>query len=137
MIGISIKMITNIKLFENYISKGEITNRYLYHKSNPRNRNRILKNGLVPYRGPQWLDSDEIKGDAVFATNSDNEKDWFDSTYDDDVWRIDTSKLSNVKWFFDSHFDWNPDKNKHMYTRSYIPVSALELIKQGTGKDML
>ena len=109
-------------------------NKYLYHVSNPFNRERIEKNGIVPHRGEQWLSDTDIEGKAVFATNSDNPKDWFDSTYDDDVWRIDVSKIPNVKWFIDPNFG---DEYKHIYTKEPIPRNAIELIKIGTGKDLL
>ncbi len=111
-------------------------NKYVYHTSAPINRDRIEKNGITPHRGDQWLSDTKIEGNAVFATNSDNPKDWFDSTYDDDVWRIDTTKISNAKWFMDPNFSWDK-KYKHIYTKSAIPRNAIELIKNGTGKDLL
>lgn len=110
-------------------------NRYLYHVANPLNRDRIQKNGIIPYRGEQWLSDTKISGKAVFATNSDNPKDWFDSTFDDDVWRIDTNKIPNIKWFMDPNFDWDK-KHKHIYTQNIIPVNAIELIKTGTGNSL-
>jgi len=111
-------------------------NRYVYHKSAPPNRKRIEKNGIMPFRGEQWLSDTKIKDNAVFATNSDNPKDWFDSTYDDDVWKIDTTKIPDVKWFMDPNFSFDK-KYKHIYTKSPIPINAIELIKKGTGKDLL
>ena len=111
-------------------------NKYLYHKANPFNRDRIIKNGIVPFRGDQWMSDTNIKGEAVFATNSDNIDDWFDSTYDDDVWRIDTAKIPNIKWFMDPNFNLDK-KYKHIYTKSAIPKDAIELIKKGTGEDLL
>jgi len=116
------------------LNEGKIKlNRYLYHASAIANRKRIEKNGIVPYRGFQWLSDTDIEGDAVFATNSDNKVDWFDSTWDDDVWRIDTKKLNGVKWFLDP----NTDNGVWIYTHQAIPRDAIELIKKGTGKDML
>lgn len=116
------------------INEGKIKlNRYLYHASNVSNRKRINKNGIVPYRGVQWLDDTDIEGNAVFATNSDNQGDWFDSTWDDDVWRIDTKKLNGVKWFLDP----NTDNGVWVYTHEAIPRDAIELFKKGTGKDLL
>lgn len=108
-------------------------NRYLYHSSSINNRKRIEKNGIIPYRGEQWLSDTKINGPAVFATNSDNKSDWFDSTWDDDVWRIDTKKLRGIKWFLDP----NADNGVWIYTKQLIPRDAIELIKKGTGKDLL
>jgi len=110
-------------------------NKFIYHISNPRNRKLINKKGILPFRGDQWLSNTKIEGNAVFATNSDNPKDWFDSTYDDDVWKIDTTKIADIKWFMDPNFSWDK-KNKHMYTKQLIPRSAIELIKKGTGKSL-
>jgi len=116
------------------INEGKIKlNRYLYHASAISNRKRINKNGIVPYRGQQWLSDTDIEGNAVFATNSDNQGDWFDSTWDDDVWRIDTKKLNGVKWFLDP----NTDNGVWVYTHEAIPRDAIELFKKGTGKDLL
>lgn len=136
----------DIKKIMNYIKdkninedleKGEQKlNKYVYHKASINNRDRIEKDGIQPFRGSQWLSDTRIKGNAVFATNSEDESDWFDSSWDDDVWRIDTTKLSNVKWFMDPNFSWN-GKYEHIYTQSSIPRNAIELIKQGTGEDLL
>ncbi len=109
--------------------------RFIYHKAHPKHRTRILSNGLQPYRGVQWPSNTDIEGDAVFATNSADEKDWFDSTWDDDVWQIDTSKIPNIKWFQDPNFKWG--KFKHIYTSDTIPSEAIKLFREGTGKDML
>lgn len=116
------------------ISDSEVKlNRYVYHASNVSNRDRIEKVGILPYRGVQWFEDTLIKGKAVFATNSENKSDWFDSTWDDDIWRIDTSKIKNVKWFMDP----NVDNGVWIYTKSSIPRNAIEMIKVGTGKDLL
>jgi len=69
---------------------------------------------------------------AIFATNSSNKRAWFDSTYDDDVWEIDTTKIPNVKWFKDRHFD---SRSKHIVTFENIPRDAIKLIYEGSGKD--
>ncbi len=111
-------------------------NRYVYHASHISNRTRITKNGIVPHRGVQWLNDTNISGKAVFATNSDNSKDWFNSTWDDDVWRIDTQKIPNIKWLTDPNFH-DIKNNKHIYTNSKIPKEAIELVKIGTGKDLI
>lgn len=108
-------------------------NRFLYHASSIINREKIENSGIIPYRGEQWLSDTPIKGNAVFATNSENKSDWFDSTWDDDIWRIDTSKIKDIKWFIDP----NVDNGVWVYTKSAIPRNAIEMIKVGTGKDLL
>jgi hypothetical protein len=69
---------------------------------------------------------------AIFATNSTNKRSWFDSTYDDDVWEIDTTKISNVKWYKDRHYE---SRSKHIVTFQDIPKEAIKLIYEGSGKD--
>lgn len=116
------------------ISQFVDTNRYVYHVSNPKNRKSIEKSGLIPKRGDQWLENTTIKGRAIFATNSDNREDMFDSTYDDDIWQIDTEKIPDVKWKKDPNFSW--DKSyKHIYTQQSIPKEALTLFYKGTGEN--
>lgn len=111
-------------------------NRYVYHASNINNRKIIDKHGIIPYKGVQWLEDTPIKGIAVFATNSDNQKHWFDSTWDDDVWKIDTTKIPNIRWFIDPNATGL--KNKYwIYTTQLIPRNAIELIKRGTGADLI
>lgn len=104
--------------------------KFLYHKSNPLHRKVIDKEGLLPQRGEQWLDNTDIKGNAVFVTNSNNQKDWFDSTFDDDIWQIDSSKILNLKWKLDP----NHNNSKQLYTQQPIPRNAIKLIYKGNGK---
>jgi hypothetical protein len=105
-------------------------NRYLYHVSNPKYRNKINKYGLKPKIGEQRTgELSDVK--AIFATNTDDKKWWFDSTYDDDVWRIDTKK-SNNRWYTDKNFDTDV-YNPHVVTFTDIPKDAISLIYKGTG----
>ena len=67
---------------------------------------------------------------AIFATNSTNKRAWFDSTYDDDIWFIDTTKIPDVKWFKDRHFE---SRSKHIVTFQDIPKEAITLKYEGTG----
>jgi len=117
--------------------------RYVYHASNPYYRKKIQKQGLKPTvsdsyesHAMSWYEEDGAISKkhlppAIFATNSENKKDWFDSPYDDDIYRIDTQGLPN-EWFTDRHFDWDK-KNKHVVTFQPIPLSHITLIYQGTG----
>jgi hypothetical protein len=69
---------------------------------------------------------------AIFATNSTNKRASFDSTYDDDVWEIDTEMIPDVKWYKDKHYE---SRSKHIVTFENIPVDAITLKHEGTGKD--
>ena len=111
------------------------TNRFVYHKSNPIFRNQIEEDGLmVKGKSETWLSDTPIEGEVIFATNSDDENDWFDSTYDDDIYQIDTTKIDNI-WYNDPNF-LSDEKNKHIITFGDIPSKAIELIYKGTGEDM-
>lgn len=116
-------------ILENFLKTGK----YLYHSSNPLNRDSISKEGLVPKREAQWMSDTEIEGEAIFATDSEDRDDHFDSTYDDDFWRIDTTKCPEVKWRPDPNFEWGD--YKHVYTQQSIPRHALKLMHKGTGTD--
>ncbi len=119
--------------------------RFVYHKSPPQWRNNIRKMGLLVDVGECYktysenFTEEECKP-AIFATDSENKNDWFYSTWDDDVWRIDT-EIADVKWFKDRHFDYENMKhldyveNKHIVTFEDIKPEALKLIYKGTGKD--
>lgn len=121
-----------IKLYENYNSHLEVEpNIYVYHTSNPIFRDNISKEGLIPKgKSEAWLSDTKIDGKVIFAVNSDDKKDWFDSTYDDDIYRIDTTNLKNT-WYVDPNFDL---EDKRIITFERIPVSSIELIYKGTGK---
>jgi hypothetical protein len=108
-------------------------NEFVYHSSNPHFKDEILKKGLVPKgKSETWLSDTPIEGAVIFATNSDNKNDWFESGYDDDIYRIDTTKLEN-KWFLDPNF--GDENNQHVITFEPIPLSALKLVHEGTGKE--
>lgn len=121
--------------------KGEeiIPDKYVVHSSNPSNRENISTTGLQTSLGECYLiyaDSNYGENDecvpAIFATNSIKKKDLFDSTYDDDIWVIDTER-ANVQWYKDAHFDGGD--TKHIVTFEDIPVDAIRLIYKGTGGD--
>jgi hypothetical protein len=127
-------MITDFKIFE-VKQIPIIPNKFVYHTSNPKFRKSILKKGLIPTKGEQRIDDDPY-GEAIFVTNSDKKKDWFDSTYDDDIYRINTENLSDVKWYKDRNMGLNKN-NLYLVTFDKIPVESIELIYEGTGKDLL
>ncbi len=62
-----------------------IPGKYIYHQSNPNFRKAIAEQGLIPKgKSETWLSTTPIDGKVIFATNSENEEDWFNSGYDDD-----------------------------------------------------
>jgi len=127
-------------LIEQRVKGEKITpEKYVTHTSNPVNRNNISKTGLQASLGECYLiyaDSnygeDEECVPAVFATNSIKKKDLFDSTYDDDVWIINT-EIAGVQWYNDAHFEGGD--YKHIVTFEDIPVEAIKLVYKGTGRD--
>ena len=111
-----------------------IPNKYVYHTSNPGFRGKISKEGLrVKSKSVTWLSDTNINGKVIFAVNSDNKKDWWDSTYDDDIYKIDTTNLNN-KWYNDPNFDL---EDKRIITFENIPLNSIKLIHKGTGLDPL
>jgi hypothetical protein len=121
-----------IKLYESFLNSHLLEvepNKYLYHTSKPIFRDNITKEGLIPKgKSEAWLSDTKIDGEVIFAVNSDDKEDWFDSTYDDDIYKIDTTNLKN-KWYVDPNFDL---EDKRIITFDKIPVSSIELIYKGT-----
>ena len=120
---------------EDYSPAGkEITpNQIVVHKSNPKFRDKIMENGLKVRAGECYkiyVGYGVKCKPAIFATNSTNKRAWFDSTYDDDIWFIDTTKIPDVKWFKDRHFE---SRSKHIVTFQDIPKEAITLKYEGTG----
>jgi hypothetical protein len=118
-------------LLESIDSLKEIVpNRYVYHTSNPIYRERISREGLLPKgRSESWLTTTAIRGKVIFAVNSNDKEYVWNSTYDDDIYRIDTFSLDN-KWYQDPNFE----DGIHMVTFQAIPSQALELLHKGTGR---
>lgn len=114
--------------------KEVIPNKIIVHKSNPMFRDNILENGLQVKTGECYkiyVGWGTKCKPAIFATNSSNKRAWFDSTYDDDIWGINTDIIPNVKWYKDKHYE---SRSKHIVTFQDIPSEALQLIHKGTGK---
>ena len=122
-------------LREDYSPAGkEITpNEIVVHKSNPMFRDKIMSEGLKVRAGECYkiyVGYGTKCKPAIFATNSTNKRAWFDSTYDDDIWFIDTTKIPDVKWFKDRHFE---SRSKHIVTFQDIPKETITLKYKGTG----
>jgi hypothetical protein len=120
---------------EDYSPAGkEITpNSIVVHKSNPMFRDKIMSDGLKVkacecYK--IYVGYGTKCKPAIFATNSTNKRSWFDSTYDDDIWFIDTRMIPDVKWYKDRHFE---STKKHIVTFQDIPREAITLHYEGTG----
>jgi hypothetical protein len=123
------------RIDEDYSPAGkEVTpNEIVVHKSNPMFRDKIMSQGLKARAGECYkiyVGYGEKCIPAIFATNSTNKRAWFDSTYDDDIWFIDTTKIPDVKWFKDKHFE---SRSKHIVTFQDIPKEAITLKYEGTG----
>ena len=109
--------------------------RYVVHKSPKHWRENIELTGLQVGVGDcyqEYVGGDVECRESIFATDSTNEEDMFDSTYDDDIWVIDT-ECANVSWYKDKHFEGG-DYKYHIVTFEDISPDCLELIHEGTGK---
>lgn len=129
-----------IKLFENFNDLIEVKpNKYLYHTSNPIFRGKISKEGLVPKgKSESWLSDTKIDGKVIFAINSHKKEDVWNSGYDDDLYRIDTTNLKN-KWYRDPNFVsgiYANKNNKAIITFEPIPLNSIDLVYKGSGKSL-
>lgn len=101
----------------------------LYHTSNPYYRDKISKEGLIP-KQETWgksFNSDMNKelGETKAIFLAENKP--YDNGYDDDIYEVDISKLSN-DFIQDSYID------DGVYTTEPISLEAITLIYKGTGK---
>lgn len=122
-----------IKLFEDYRNQLQEVSvgRYLFHCSNPYFRKLISKEGLIPKgKSESWSSDTPIDGEVIFASNTEDKDKWFESPYDDDIYRIDTNGL-DIKWYGDPNFGW--DNSIYIITYDRIPKENIELIYRGTG----
>lgn len=112
-----------------------VPGRYVVHTSNPVWRDNIKETGLQTSVGDCY--QQHVGGDikcrpSIFATDSVKRKDIFDSTYDDDIWLIDT-ECAGVSWYKDKHFEGG-DYKHHIVTFDNILPECITLIYKGTGK---
>ena len=145
MMSINMNLQENIRRIlreETYSPAGDehTPGRYVVHKSPPQWRKNIKLTGLQVSVGEcyenhamglygEWYTECQP---AIFATDSLNEEDMFDSTYNDDTWLIDT-ECAGVTWYIDAHFEFN-DHIHHIVTFEDISPDCLKLIHKGTGK---
>ena len=133
-------MITSFKIFEKKFNQEPIkVGNFVYHSSNPINRKSILEKGLIPRIGDQRLGVDiEYSGiEAVFASNTEDKELMFHSYYDDDVYKIHTTKIPNITWYTDYNMGDASFGHPHIVTFNPIPPEAIELIHKGKGKNLL
>lgn len=126
-----IKKLLHENLYNQHLKQVNVNN-IVYHQSNPCFRNNIAKQGLIPKgKSEAWLSDTKINGKVIFASNSQNENDWFKSGYDDDIYEIDTTKTPN-QWYLDPNFN----DNKYIITFEPIKLNAIKLIYRGTGENL-
>ena len=105
-------------------------NEFIYHVSLEKNRESILKNGLVLKSSSEsrlWNSAKLSYPPAVFATNSNKGDTWHDGA---DVWQIDTEGLPN-KWWYDLNFFYGKQSDsdkKFIMTFESIPADHVKLI---------
>ena len=111
------------RLFTEQVNPGK----FILHTANPIFREKIQAEGILPMVGDSYsCHHDYISlAPAVFAVDSETTP--YESTWDDDVWKINTEK-ANVTWY----------KDHGCYIGcivSYdaIPVDCITFIHEGTG----
>ena len=106
----------------------------LYHKSNPINRKYILKEGLIPSIGSSYkchYNEDEDLMPLVFLYDRNIAE--YNTTYDDDIYEIQTKYLDKNKLMKDPDDYMYDMQGCYTYTEN-IPSLYLKLIYKGTGK---
>ena len=109
--------------------------KFVVHTSNPVWRENIELTGLQVSVGDCY--QGHVGGDveckpSIFATDSLKKKHMFDSSYDDDIWVINT-ECAGVTWYKDKHFEGGD--YPHIVTFDNISPDCLKLIHKGTGKN--
>ena len=112
--------------------------KYLYHKGNPKFRDNVLKEGLKPQVGDSYWThyeseygtlKNELKP-VIFLYDKNLED--YDSTYDDNIYQIDTSKLNNNKIRID-----NALPNGCFIYLDIIKPTSFKLLYKGTGNSLI
>ena len=102
----------------------------LFHVSNPLNRNNILKKGLLPQKGLSQNIQYKISRKRIFLKSTDD----YDSTYDDDRYKIKLPKFIIKKLRRD--IEMIRAGNDSWYLNNIkIPKKYIKLIYKGTGND--
>jgi len=106
---------------------------YLYHKSSVINRESILCGGLKPQVGTSYFCHWNCKkGLKPLVFLYDKEIIEYDTTYDDDIYQIDTLQLDK------RGFELDPDEGMiGCFTYdAEIPCSFCKIIYKGTGEEL-
>lgn len=100
----------------------------VYHKSNPKFRETIERDGLVCMKGDSYSahSPEEEEIPAIFGYTGDIES--YDSTYDDDVWLIHTN--DDIVWYKD--LEMGDDQS--VITYQNIPRDHIKIEYKGSGK---
>lgn len=111
----------------------------MYHKSNPINRDSIEKNGLLRKVGDSysshWEGEKNTKRLRKYIFMYDKNIAEYDTTYDDDIWEIDITKLDKSKAKGDpDKWMWR-NKGCWVYTED-IPREAIKLVYKGSGESL-
>lgn len=109
--------------------------RFVFHMSNPFYRDNIMAKWLIPKgKSDSWLSDTNIEGKVIFLSNNDNPENWFDSWYNDDIYKIDTLWLDNA-WYKDPNFSDHQDSETYIITFEPIPYTNIELIYKWDGEN--
>lgn len=108
--------------------------KYLFHKSSASIRNKILNEGLKATIGASTDIHSGHKNLQPGVFLFDGNKKVYDSTYDDDIWVIDTSKLDKTKFIKDYDEFMYKTFGSVVYTED-ISKTNIELIYKGSKKD--
>ena len=121
-------------LAENKHKGARVHPKVIYHKSNPMFREKIEKEGLKIMKGDSYMCHSPEKScpPAIFGYTGD--VDYYDSTYDDDVWQIDVAKIPNHEWFIDKEVGGHIQQA--VVTYQNIPREAIKIIYKGSGKSL-
>jgi hypothetical protein len=119
------------KLFEDFVRKHQgkqVFPEAVYHKSNPKFRETIDKEGLKCMKGDSYAthSPEESETPAIFGYFGDIDS--YDSTWDDDIWLIHTN--DDIKWYVD--LEMGDDTS--VVTYEDIPRDHIKLEYKGTGK---
>ena len=102
----------------------------VYHKSNPIYREQINNDGLKCMKGDSYEGHSPEEKDPPAIFGYVNDINNYDTTYDDDIWLIDATKITNT-WFID-----NEVGKIAVVTYNDIPRSAIKLVYKGIGDSL-
>ena len=127
-----------MKTLNEYINESSINiDKYMFHLANPVFRDSILEKGLIPQKGASteihWDDMGVDLPKCVFMFKGNEEP--YDSTYDDDLWVIDTTNLDKSKFKKDIDDYMYKKYGSVMYTDIVDPSYITLEYKGSDGKD--